>query len=240
MRIIDFHVHIKGGDLYRTETKAEEIIQIMDRAGIEKSVVFSICIDATEGNLLTYKEVKKFPERLIGFATGIPAFNKNVLSEIERSILEYGFRGIKIHRGIHTLDLYLIAPIIEKSISLDIPCLIDPVGDFEAIKNIVDNYPEAKLVIAHLGNGWGVVTEQFINLAREKPNVYLDTSYVRMTNYIGKAIKIAGSEKIIFGSDGPLIPPEPEIEKIRVFNLDVEQEENIFFRNAVKILKIME
>ena len=101
MRIIDFHVHIKGGDIYRTETKAEEIIRIMDRAGIEKSVVFSICIDVSEGNLLTYKEVKKFPERLIGFATGMPAFNKNVLSEIERSISEYGFRGIKLLSLIH-------------------------------------------------------------------------------------------------------------------------------------------
>ncbi len=240
MRIIDFHVHIKGGDIYRTETKAEEIIRIMDRAGIEKSVVFSICIDVSEGNLLTYKEVKKFPERLIGFATGMPAFNKNVLSEIERSISEYGFRGIKLHRGLYTLDLYLIAPLIEKSITLDIPCLIDPMGDFKAIKNIVDNYPEAKLVIAHLGNGGEVVTDQFINLAREKPNVYLDTSYVGMTNYIGKAIEMAGSEKIIFASDGPLIPPEPEIEKIRVFNLDEKQEENIFFRNAAKLLKLTE
>jgi len=238
MRIIDFHVHIKGGDLYRREAKGEDIVKIMDRCGIEKSVVFSICLSSKEGNLKTYNEVKKFPDRLIGFATGMPSFDSIVIDEIKRAIFEYNFKGIKIHRGLHTLELYLTAPLIEKAIEFDIPCLIDCGGDFEVIKEIVERYPEAKIVVAHLGGDNELIFEKFLGFARDKENLYFDTSYVKQTHLIGKAIKELGSKKLIFGTDGPLIPPEPEIEKIKIWNLTDEEREDIFYKNAEKILKL--
>ncbi|MCX8082300.1 MAG: amidohydrolase family protein [bacterium] len=238
MKIIDFHMHIKGGDRDRTEATGEEIIKIMDRAGIERSVVFSICISAREGNLKTYKEVKKFPDRLIGFATGIPAFNTNVCEEIERAVNEYGFKGVKVHRGIHTLEGYLIFPLIEKCIELDIPCLIDCCAEFEPVKEIVKNYPSAKIVVAHLGGEDQTVLEKLLDLANETENLYFDTSYVRAVGFIGKAIEKVGSKKLIFGSDGPLIPPEIDIAKINFWKLTEEEKEDIFYNNAKKLLKI--
>ncbi|MEM5831213.1 MAG: amidohydrolase family protein [Candidatus Aenigmatarchaeota archaeon] len=238
MRIIDFHVHIRSGDIFRTEVRGEDIVKIMDKVGIEKSVVFSICISAKEGNLKTYKEVKKFPDRLIGFATGVPAFDYNVCDEIKKAVDEFGFRGVKIHRGHHTLDLYLIAPLIEKCIELDIPCLVDCGGEFEPIREIVTKYPEAKIVVAHLGGENEIVIEKFFNLINETENLYLDTSYVRKVHYIGKAVEKIGSKKLIFGTDGPLIPPEIEIMKIELWGLKENEKENIFYKNAASLLKI--
>lgn len=41
--IIDCHMHIKNGDVYKQESSAEEIITVMDKCGIDKAVVFAMC-----------------------------------------------------------------------------------------------------------------------------------------------------------------------------------------------------
>jgi len=51
--IIDSHVHVKGGDLYRRELDPEETIRGMDQAGIDQSCIFSICLPSRESNELT-------------------------------------------------------------------------------------------------------------------------------------------------------------------------------------------
>jgi len=66
--IVDCHMHVKGGDLYRREFSANFIVRRLDEAGIDKAVVFSICLGSRESNDLTYREVQTFPDRLIGFA----------------------------------------------------------------------------------------------------------------------------------------------------------------------------
>ena len=40
MKIIDGHIHIKGGDIFKTENTAEEIISVLDRSGIRRTSSF--------------------------------------------------------------------------------------------------------------------------------------------------------------------------------------------------------
>jgi len=40
--IVDAHVHVKGGDVYRREFPPELIVKLMDETGVDKSIVFSI------------------------------------------------------------------------------------------------------------------------------------------------------------------------------------------------------
>ena len=242
--IIDCHVHIKGGDVFRREYTGEYIIQRMKEAGVDKSVVFSICLPSKEANEMTYKEVKKFPDRLIGFAYALPSYNSIVTEELERAIKEFGFKGIKIHGGEATLDQSTLYPVIEKAIELDVPCLIDCVNRFKwgptDMRDLANTYPDAKIIIAHFGvpSGNELAMNQFIELARDKKNVFLDTSYVRASWKIEEAIKKAGPEKIIFGSDGPLIHPLIALTKIKVLNLKKEIEEMILYKNIARLIKI--
>jgi len=51
---------------------------------------------------------------------------------------------------------------------------------------------------------------------------------VRFLDYLEAAVRIAGAHKILFGSDGPLLHPGLELCKIRLLELNPE-EEALFF-----------
>jgi len=47
---------------------------------------------------------------------------------------------------------------------------------------------------------------------------------VRFLDYLEAAVRIAGAHKILFGSDGPLLHPGLELCKIRLLELNPEEE----------------
>ena len=63
MRIIDCHVHIKNGDIFRREYTAEQIIPVLDKAGIEKAVIFGMCFSPEEAVERVLYECSKSPDR---------------------------------------------------------------------------------------------------------------------------------------------------------------------------------
>ena len=63
--IIDSHVHVKGGDTYRRELDPDRTIYRMDQAGVDKSIVFSICLPSRASNEMTLRAVRGREERLI-------------------------------------------------------------------------------------------------------------------------------------------------------------------------------
>jgi uncharacterized protein len=69
------------------------------------------------------------------------------------------------------------------------------------------------------------------------PNVYADTSAVRQYDYIVQAIKRAGPQKLLFGSDGPWLHPGVEIEKIRLLGLPPEKRALILGGNILRLLR---
>ena len=240
--IIDSHVHVKGGDVYRREFPAEYIIRTMNEAGIDKSVVHSICLPPRESNDLTFREVRKYPDRLIGFAHALPLPEtlKESITDLERAVNDLGFRGVKIHFGEvgGRCSMDLVSPIIEKAVNLDVPCLIDSAGNLDLIREIVKAHPDAKIILAHLGNVRNEkLIDQVLEVAKANRNVYLDTSYVRFTWKIADAVERVGAEKVIFGSDGPLIHPLCELAKVKVLKYLAGAETTMGGTRPITVLK---
>src|SRR5262249_46821143 len=74
--IIDSHVHLKHGDAKRTEFPAQVIIDIMDKAGIDKSVVFAMCTTTKRSIEMAELAVSRSPNRLIPYAYALPNFER--------------------------------------------------------------------------------------------------------------------------------------------------------------------
>ncbi|MFN3420847.1 MAG: amidohydrolase family protein [Armatimonadota bacterium] len=53
-----------------------------------------------------------------------------------------------------------------------------------------------------------------------------------------EAVQVAGAKKILFGSDGPLLHPGLELQKIRLLKLPPEDEGLILGGNAQRLLGI--
>jgi len=66
--------------------------------------------------------------------------------------------------------------------------------------------------------------------------VYLDTSSVVFGRYLEQAARELPAEKLIFGSDGPLIDSRVELHKIRLLRLPREKEELVLGRNVLRLL----
>jgi Tat protein secretion system quality control protein TatD with DNase activity len=76
--IIDSHVHLKHGDAAGTEYSPAAIVEIMNAAGIDRSVVFAISTSARRAIEMAAEATEMFPDRLIPYAYAIPSFERPV------------------------------------------------------------------------------------------------------------------------------------------------------------------
>jgi len=245
--IIDSHVHLKHGDVARTEYGPEVIVRVMDEVGIDKSVVFAMSTSTGRSTEMALEAYKKFPDRLIPYVYAIPSYEKIVIEEIERAITELGFKGIKIHAGECTLAEYVTDPVIGLAEKLDVPCLIDCAGRYSDIERMAKKIPKARIIVAHLGKylcNDETLIDKFIELAVIYKNVYLDASGVSLVHKIKEAAYKVGADRVIFGTDGPHEEPslvqfaKNEINKIKSLGLDHKDEEAIMGGNVAELLKI--
>jgi predicted TIM-barrel fold metal-dependent hydrolase len=241
--IVDCHVHCKGGDLYRRAFSADEILRTMDEAGVDRSVVFAMCLPSVESQEMTQAVCAAAPDRLIPFAHVLPEEGPLATVELTRAIAERGFRGLKLHLGemtpgLGTADVVAyLEPVTRECGDLGVPCLIDVGGRHEVIEALCENCAGTSLIVAHLGASSGeTVIDRFIGLAATKGNVYLDTSYCHVPWKIGDAIRRAGAHKIVWGSDGPLIHPAIELKKLEVLHLPPTEWTAVTSGNILRLL----
>jgi predicted TIM-barrel fold metal-dependent hydrolase len=238
--IIDFHCHIKGGDIYRREFLAEQIVAAADECGIEKTVVFSICLPSRESNELTRREVSKYPHRLIPFAHVVPEEGALALRELERCFDQLGWRGLKLHCGeMAQVEARLLVPFVSMCAERGRPCLIDMAGRVDVARQLAEAVPDCPLVIAHLGAPHDErLVDQFVALGLEMPQVRFDLSYCHVPWKMQEAVEALGAERLLFGSDGLLIHPRIELAKIDCLRLGEAERRAILHDNAAALLGV--
>jgi predicted TIM-barrel fold metal-dependent hydrolase len=226
-RVIDGHCHL--GALL----SAEELLPLMDTAGVEKAVVFPISSIWSLPHPDNYLNTNDYiadaqahhPDRLIGFAcinpcfTGDPRLGMPNLSvqELERSVLELGLFGVKLHPENHYFavdDLCAgrpLAPFMDALVRLQqqtghrIPMVSHGMTTLGAqpdqFARLAADYPEVSMVIAH---GAGYQNLRFASKApiAAHPNLYVDTSMMMIDDTdLVETARLVGIEKIIFGTD---------------------------------------
>ena len=75
-----------------------------------------------------------------------------------------------------------------------------------------------------------------IEAAKRLANLYLDTSSVVFFRYLEQAAYELPPEKLIFGSDGPLVDSRVELYRIRLLKLTQEKERLILSGNILRLL----
>lgn len=88
--IIDAHNHI--GERHDLRLTAENLVRLMDRAGVDMAVAFSF--PKLWDNDYVARAVKAFPDRLIGFV-GVNPWEPGAADEVRRGIETLALRGLK-------------------------------------------------------------------------------------------------------------------------------------------------
>jgi len=110
------------------------------------------------------------------------------------------------------------------------------------IYTLVTRFSENKIVLAHWGGGIF-----FFNLLKKEvkerlKNVYFDTAaspFLYHPEIYRYAVEIAGLDKILFGSDFPLLKPARYFTEFENAGLTRAQIDAISGLNAVKLLKLL-
>ncbi len=245
--ICDSHCHLKHGNRDKTEYSPETIVEVMDEAGIDRTVVFAMSTTSCRANQMAREAAKSFPDRLIPYAYAIPHIEVPALRLVEEAVSDWGFRGIKIHGGETRLAEHIIDPVFELAGRLDVPCLVDFVGNVEHTRRILRAFPATTIIVAHMGKylctAAGLL-DQFIELAEECENAILDTSGVTLSWKIQDAVTRVGSDRMAFGIDGPHPYPtlaeyaRSEIDRIRGLEISDDDRDNLFWGTIARLLKL--
>jgi predicted TIM-barrel fold metal-dependent hydrolase len=199
--------------------------------------------------------VEKYAGRLVGLGCFDP-FSADAGAEALRCI-DGGLSGIGelafYQSGIDEACIEKLIPVMDICLGRDLPVLIhtnEPVGHvypgkspntLREIYNLIERFPENKIVLAHWGGGIF-----FFNLLKKEvketfQNVYFDTAaspFLYDPKIYRLAKKIIGAEKILFGSDFPLLKPERYFKELDTIGMPKKDMERICGLNAVRLLKL--
>ncbi len=236
---------------------AEELIASMDGEGIDISVVLNIgwtthelCV---ETNDYIMESIARYPKRLVGFAAVQPNSLQAALGEIERCV-KGGIKGIgEIRPDIQLLDFAdeeVMTPFIEAIVSHNLILLThasEPVGHQypgkgsitpDVLYPLIARYPDLTLVCAHWGGGlpfYALMPE----VKKALGKVFFDTAaspFLYTPQIYHQVAQLVGADKILFGSDYPLLPPHHLLKEINSLDLADETRNLILAGNARRLL----
>jgi len=238
---------------------AEELIASMDECGVDRSVVLNLgwvshelCVETNDYIL---EAVARYPQRLIGFCAIQPLAGDKAVKELERCA-QNGASGIGETRpdiqGFDLGDNAVMSPVVEAAIEHDLVFLThasEPVGHQyfgkgnitpEVIYPFILNFPNLKLVCAHWGGGlpfYALMPE----VAEVLGNVFFDTAaspFLYQPQILTQVSDIVTVDKILFGSDYPLLSPKRVIGQLESVDLEEEDRGKILGGNAQRLLSI--
>ena len=234
----------------------QEMVKMMDEQGVDKAVIFGFPWNNVEfakiNNDYVIEAVKRFPERFIGLCCLNPLI-KNAEEEVKRCFTN-GLKGVGEIAFYHSDITSKIIEKLEKIMKLcheaNYPFLIhtnEPVGHeypgkvdmkLKSIYNFLKKYPENKIILAHMGGGIFFYTVMKKEVSEVLKNTYFDTAAVPFL-YKKEIYKIAydfaGEDKILFGSDYPLINPSRYFKDMDEISLNEDLKKKIKGENARKL-----
>jgi hypothetical protein len=236
---------------------AEELLASMDEAGIDLSVVLNagwvsheLCVKTNDYIL---GSVSRYPARLVGFCAIQPGAGDAAIAELERCA-EAGAKGIGELRsdvqGFDLTDKAKMKPLVDAALKHNLIFLThssEPVGHEypgkggitpDILYPFIAAFPNLTLVCAHWGGGlpfYALMPEVDKALA----NVFFDTAatvFLYKPEIFKQVSHIIGSDKILLGTDYPLMHQSRVLDQIQSAQLPEEDKARILGANAQKLL----
>lgn len=238
--IIDCHCHAGIGDglsgPWDTNASLKQYLPRALRVGIERTVLLAAFhSDYATANREVARIVRTRPARFYGFAFVHPQRDRGrVATMVAEAVQDYGFVGIKAHRH----DATLTREVCEVARRFRLPVMYDVIGEISIVELLASEYPDVPFIIPHLGSfadDWRAQLALIDHLVRH-PNIHTDTSGVRRFDLLEQAVRRAGAQKILFGTDGPWLHPAVELAKVRALGLTLVEERLVLGENFLRLI----
>ncbi len=233
----------------------DDQLRLMDEAGIDKGLLIATT-GGWEGSDIHFEKpmekiagvVAAHPERFKGVIGINPSRIVPWVARLETAVRDHGFVGAHLypHWFGKPPDDRIYYPFYAKCAELGVPIQIQvghsaqqflpTVAPPMLLDRLAIDFPELTIVGIHIGYPW---TEEMISVAWKHPNVYVgcdahapkywDPSFVR---FIASR---RGSDKVLFGTDWPVIGFERAMREIAELEFSGEVRRKLLWQNAVRV-----
>ena len=201
---------------------------------------------------------RKNSDVAIPFASISPHRGKEGVAQAKRLIRDFGVRGFKFHPSVQEFfpDDKLAYPLYEVIADAKLPALFHTgqtgVGANTRggagirlkysnplhLDDVAADFPDMPIVLAHPSFPW---QEEALSVATHKPQVYIDLSGWSPKYFPPILVQYANTllkDKILFGSDYPVIAPQKWIEEFDKLPIKPEVRPKIMKENAARLLQL--
>ena len=237
----------------------EDLISSMDDSGIERSVICGFSWSRSDlcahHNQYLFESAGRYPRRLIVFISFSSSDPERSLFELEKGI-KAGARGVGeiafYHCEISPQDIEDMRPALTIMETKKIPLLLhtnETIGHaypgkgqtpLSRFYELILAYPYLQIVLAHWGGGLPFY-ELMPEVKKRMTRVYYDTAaspFLYSPKIYSVASEIIGSDRILFGSDYPLISPKRYFKELGESVLLEGDKKRILGLNLMKLLEI--
>jgi uncharacterized protein len=237
----------------------KDLLENMDREGVSRSIIFGFPWKSENHyqrhNDYVIESAIKSPDRLIGLCSFDP-LSPGACREAERC-LSAGAAGvgeIAVYQADFSRDIIdSMKDLMSLCAEKDVPVLIhsnEPIGhsypgkqpmSLAGLYELLKNFPLNRIILAHWGGGllfYGMMKKEVPQILA---NVWFDTAaspYLYKPDIYRISGEIIGYDKILFGSDYPLIKPGRYLKEMQTEGLPEDVLQKIAWGNALKVLGI--
>ncbi|WP_444933063.1 amidohydrolase family protein [Microbulbifer sp. JTAC008] len=234
------------------EVPLEWTLSAMDMADVSKSLISAW--HGPSGALISNDEVLDLtlthPDRFCGLASVDLRKPVEAVQTLRKYVLEHDFKGLRIVQWLWELPCThpLYYPLYAACVELGVPVclqvgLTGPLRSSDSgrpvhIERIALDFPDLKIVCGHIGYPWH---NEMIAFATKFPNVYIDTSAYKPKRYpreLVSFIKSHGKNKVMFGTNYPMLTPEMCLKEMHLLELEDEVAELFLYKNAERVFKL--
>ncbi|GGS84917.1 amidohydrolase family protein [Nonomuraea spiralis] len=208
------------------------------------------------GNEFVARAAARHPDVLIPFASIDPLRGEAGVGAAARLVTEHGVRGFKFHPSLQNFDPTDRAafPLYEAISALGVPAVFHTgqtgigaglpggggirlgLSDPMLLDEVAATFPDLQIVLAHPSFPW---QDEALAIATHKANVWIDLSGWSPKYFPPNLVRYANTllkDKVLFGSDFPLITPDRWIADFDRLDIKPEVRPKILKENAGRLL----
>ncbi len=237
---VDVHAHLGNWPYGPTDHSLSALLRCISDAGIDLcwlSSVRAITTDLVEGNAELFRTIEPY-EQLAGQVTINPRYVKESIREIRRYLGSGKFVGLKTHPFYHGEPCdspghrEIFAAYLELSHK---PILVHTFSLEEArsVIRVARDFPGLPFIMGHMaGPDW----KDAVDEAAEVENIYFEpASSLALFDKIGYAVRHAGPDRFLFGTDLTLLNPWFSIGMVESAEIDDDTRRKVYRDNALRL-----
>lgn len=258
---VDFMDQVRMSAELRAGVGADDYVRIMDEAGVDHALLIAVRAGdrAWKGSFeIPYETVARWcdrhPTRFSGLAGADPTRGMEQLRDLERAAA-LGFVGVHAYPHWFRLppDAARWYPIYAKCCELDLPFMLQvgqnliyqqevrlpSVARPILLDQVAIDFPELTLIGIHVGTPWA---DEMIAMAWKHSRVFIGIDAYAPTHLPASLVHYMnsyGSDKVLFGTDWPVIDPRRAVAEMAAHGLNPESHQKVMRGNALKVFPKM-